>query len=65
MIKGSLVKTDKGYLYLSVAIGKISVDGVSVIALSTQSPLGKQLMGKKTNEEAAINNVHYLIQEIS
>ena len=45
IIRGSLVKTNKGYLFISVALGKIIVDGITIIALSPQSPLGKQLMG--------------------
>ncbi len=62
---GSLVKTDKGYLYLSIPIGRINVNEIPVIVLSPQSPLGKQLMGLKTNDTAIINNVRYMIEEIS
>lgn len=62
---GSLVKTDKGYLYLSVPIGRINVNDILVIVLSPQSPLGKQLMGLKTNDTAIINNVRYVIEEIN
>jgi hypothetical protein len=34
------------YLYLSVALPKIAVDGINVIALSPQSP-GNKLMGNQ------------------
>lgn len=61
---GSLVKTDKDFLFVSVGIGKITVDDVAVIALSPQSPLGKKLIGLHTNEMAEINGVWYLIESI-
>lgn len=64
VISGSLVKTGKGYVFLSIAIGRINVDGFPVIVLSPQSPLGRQLTGLKINEEAIINNITYKIDEI-
>ena len=64
VIRGSLVKTNKGYLFISVALGKIIVDGIVVIALSPQSPLGQQLMGMKPTNTTTINNTIYSIEEI-
>ena len=64
IIRGSLVKTNKGYLFISVALGKTIVDGITVIALSPQSPLGKQLMGLRVNDATIINNISYAIEEI-
>ena len=64
IIRGSLVKTNKGYLFISIALGKIIVDGITIIALSPQSPLGKQLMGLHINDTTAINNISYTIEEI-
>ena len=61
---GSLIKSDKGYLFLSVAIGKIVVNEQTVIVLSSQSPLGKLLMGRKVNEIVEMNGIHYLVEEI-
>lgn len=61
IMNGSLIKTDKGYFFMSVALGKAVVDDVSVIALSPQSPLGQKLMGLQTNNTATINNTTYLI----
>lgn len=65
IFRGSLVKTNKGYLFISVALGKITVDGIPVIALSPQSPLGKQLMGLRVNDTTSINNIAYTIEEIA
>jgi len=64
IIRGSLVKTNKGYFLISVALGKIIVDGTPVIALSPQSPLGKQLMSLRINDNTAINNITYTIEGI-
>ncbi len=65
IIKGSLIKTNKGYLYLSVPLGRINIDNVAVMALSPQSPLGIQLMGLKKNDTTTINKITYVVEEIS
>lgn len=62
--KGSLVKTNKGYFFISVAMGKAKVDEADVIALSPQSPLGIKLLGLKVGEHTTINNHHYQIKSI-
>ena len=64
IVQGSLVKTNKGYFYISVALGKILVDDVTVIAISPQSPLGAKLMGLNIHESVEINGNVYLIEEI-
>jgi transcription elongation GreA/GreB family factor len=64
IVNGSLVKTDKGYLFISIALGKATIDGYSVIALSPQSPLGQKLMGLSTGDVAAINNNTHVIEAI-
>ena len=64
VLMGSLIKTDKGYLFMSVALGKAVVDGNPCIALSTQSPLGQQLMGLKEKDTATINATKYYIEGI-
>lgn len=64
IVNGSLVKTDKGYLFISVASGKATIDGNPVIALSPQSPLGQKLVGLSTGDVATINNTKYVIERI-
>ena len=61
---GSLVKANGIYLYLSVALPKVAIEGVNVIALSPQSPLGSKLMGNPTGFTFEINNTHYTIESI-
>lgn len=61
---GSLIKTNRGYLYMSVALGKAEVDGLLFRALSPHSPLGQQLMGLKVGDTAIINNTIYIIMAL-
>lgn len=64
IINGSLVKTDRGHFFLSIALGKTTVDGITVIALSPDSPLGQKLIGLRESEAAEINNIRYTIEKI-
>ena len=64
IIVGSLVKTNGIYLFLSTALPKISVDGVNVVALSPQSPLGSHLMGNSVGFTFEINGTKYLIESV-
>ncbi|WP_125721423.1 hypothetical protein [Flavobacterium ustbae] len=61
---GSLVKANGIYLYVSVALPKIAIDGINVIALSPQSPLGAHLMGNKVGFQFEINKTHYTIENV-
>jgi hypothetical protein len=64
IVLGSLVKANGIYLYLSLALPKINVDGVNVIALSPQSPLGAKLMGNKVGFTFEINTTTYKIESV-
>lgn len=64
IVAGSLIKTNKGYFFMSTALGKINFEEQTVIALSPQSPLGKKLMGNTAGDTATINNMEYLIEQI-
>ena len=64
IVNGSLVKTNRGYLFISVALGKINADGVDAIALSPQSPLGKKMMGLIVGDTVEMNGIIYIIESI-
>ena len=64
IINGSLIKTNRGYFFLSIALGKTVVDDITVIALSPHSPLGQKLMGLKVNDTTRINGMEYLIETV-
>jgi transcription elongation GreA/GreB family factor len=65
IIVGSLVKANGIYLYLSVALPKINVEGINIIALSPQSPLGNKLMGNQKGFTFEINGTKYVVEEIN
>ena len=64
VLPGSYVKTNKGNFYISVALGKLVIDGETVMAISPQSPLGAKLMGSCVNESVTINAHTYLVESI-
>jgi len=61
---GSLVKANNMHLFVSAALPKITIEGITVIALSPQSPLGTKLMGMEMGGEFEISGTKYLIEEI-
>ena len=64
IVNGSLVKTNRGYLYMSVALGKAVINDITVMALSPQSPLGQKLLGLKAGEFARMNDTEYRVESI-
>jgi len=64
VVNGSLIKTNRGYFFMSVALGKAVIDNITVMALSRQSPLGNKLMGLKPGTSVGINNIEYIIESI-
>lgn len=61
---GALVKTDKGFFYISVSVGEIVFEGKKIMTISSESPLAKAMFGKKIAETFIINNVNQVIEEI-
>lgn len=53
---GSLVETSSGQFYISGGFGKLSVDELDVMTVSTQSPLGQALLGKKSGDNLTFGN---------
>lgn len=64
VVSGSLVKTNKGYFFISVGLGKITVDEQLIIALSPESPLGMQMMHLKQGDSFSLNNTDYIIESV-
>lgn len=62
---GSLIKANNLYLFVSAALPKITVEGVQVIALSPQSPLGQKFMGMRVGDSFEIGTTTYVVEEIS
>ena len=62
---GSYVKVNTMQLFISAALPKISIDGVTILSVSPQSPLGSQLMGKKQYDIVEVNGNSFTINEIA
>lgn len=52
---GSLVNTDRGYFFVSVGIGQISIDTSTVFCITAGSPLGQKLLGKRSSDIIQLN----------
>lgn len=61
---GSLIRTDKGLFYIAVSLGEIIFNENKIFVISTESPLGKILIGKKKGEEFYLNNLNQKILKI-
>lgn len=61
---GSLVFTDQGNFYLSVSAGMLKLNEQVYFAISSASPIGKLLSGKRTGESFEFNGKKYLVNEI-
>ncbi len=48
---GSLVFTEIGSYYLAISAGEIKIDGTSYFAVSTDSPIGKLLLGTASGDQ--------------
>lgn len=59
---GSLVQANGMLLYVSTALPKIFIDNKTIIAVSLQSPLGNQLLGKSIGFKFEIHGTIYHIE---
>lgn len=65
VVNGSLVKTNKGYFYMSVALGKTMLADKIVYALSPTAPLGQKLMGCGPGATIEMNGTIYEILSVA
>lgn len=61
---GSLLETDKGFFYIAVSLGEINFNESKIFVISTESPLGKILLGRKKGEEITLNTIKQKIINI-
>ncbi|WP_108809202.1 3-oxoacyl-ACP synthase [Aquimarina spinulae] len=62
---GSLVITTQGYYFISISVGKLSIDDKSYFAIAANSPIGKLLLGKTTGDRFSFNGNEIVIKKIS
>lgn len=61
---GALVTTTLSKYFLAVSLGKISVDGQEIIAISALTPLAQIMMGKKAGDSIDFNGKKIIIEQI-
>ena len=57
---GSLVKTSKGIYFLAISIGQVKIEGKPFFVVSSQSPIGKELLGKSVGDIIPFNKAEIL-----
>jgi len=53
---GDVIKTDKGNFFVAVPADEFEVEGVAYRGISTDSPLFKELRGKKDGDTVKVND---------
>ena len=61
---GSLVQTEKGFFYIAVSLGEIISNEQKIFVISTESPLGRALYGKKKGDEILLNNMKQTVKTV-
>lgn len=62
---GSVVETSENYYFISVALGKITLDeGSTVFAISTEAPIYQEMKGKKAGESFTFNDKEHEILNV-
>lgn len=65
VIAGSLVITGVNKVFISIGIGKVSVEGEEILVVAPTSPLGKVLMGRSANDRVTFNDQSMTILEVA
>lgn len=61
---GSLVITNYGNFYISISLGKVEISDEIYFAISSESPIGKSLIGLRKEKQFSFNEKKYVIEEL-
>ena len=61
---GSIIETNTANYFLAISAGKLVVDDKFYFAVSTSSPVGKLLLGKKINDTFSLNGRTFQLRNI-
>lgn len=61
---GSVVVTSQGVFYMSIALGKVSVDGTELLFISPDAPIARALIGKKAGETVTWGGITLTIHRV-
>jgi hypothetical protein len=63
-VQGSLIRTDSGWYFLALAMGRLQVEGKEVAVISPFSPLGQAFGGVKPGDEVVFQGRTMRILEV-
>jgi transcription elongation GreA/GreB family factor len=61
---GGLVQTDQAHYFVGVAAGKLAINGIECLTISTASPIGQMMMGKKPGDCITFNKQTFIIRDV-
>tara|TARA_B100001778_G_scaffold327843_1_gene326510 strand:+ start:1291 stop:1743 length:453 start_codon:yes stop_codon:yes gene_type:complete len=61
---GSLVKTNHGWLHISVPLGNLKIDETNIMVVSLVSPIGQILQNKNAGESVQFNGKKWKILRV-
>ncbi len=61
---GSLIETDKGSIFIGLALGRILYNQVYVVCISPLSPLARAFQGSVEGDCVGFNSIQYEIQKV-
>ena len=63
--QGSLIHTNYGIFFLSIGVGKVIIEDLTIYCLSMEAPLGKNLLNKNVGDEVNFLNKTFIIKDIA
>jgi transcription elongation GreA/GreB family factor len=64
VVVGSLVKTNLGNFYIGIPVGMIETEGLKYALISSSSPIGGFLLGKRKGEKFNFHNQSYILNSV-
>jgi hypothetical protein len=64
VVQGSVVTSSNGIFFIAISLGRVSIYQKSFCVISSESPIGRQLLGKKIGDEVRWNSQVFRILEI-
>jgi transcription elongation GreA/GreB family factor len=62
---GALVRTSNGNYYIAISAGQLKIDGTTYYAISAASPIGAEMIGKRSGDSFTLNRKQITIKSIS
>lgn len=62
---GALVETDKVFIFISISLGLVEVEGRRIMVISPNAPLSQAFLGARPGDEISFNKQVYRIISIS